>query len=358
MTALAVGLGSPDRGDDAVGPAVVEQLGRRRLPGVRLTVTPSPSRLLDLWVGCSPVVIVDAVLTGRRPAGSVDVRDLRARPLPLRAGPGGTHGLGLADVVELARTLGRLPDRLVLVTVEATDFAPGAPPSPAVAAAIPAAADAAVRALCPEVGETRATRVELLGVGAMNSPRYRPAGLAVHAGGRCLLIDGGDPQGLPERVDAWLVCDDRAELIPRIRRLARGYALEPVVTAQIVGDIVVTPLPVRHTSHPTFGYLLVAGARRVAWAPEFWRYPEWATDLDLLFAEAAGWSRPIRFRGGVGGHACVLDVSRQARESGVRRLVFAHIGRPTIAALDAGRQVGFGEFGSDGQAFTLDSAQG
>ncbi|HVN12239.1 MAG TPA: hydrogenase maturation protease [Kineosporiaceae bacterium] len=353
MTALVVGVGAVDRGDDGVGVAVVEDLRRRALPGVDLCVATSPTRLLDVWTGHSPVVVVDAAATGTRPAGTVTLVDVGARPLPGHGGPAGTHGFGVADTVELARALDRLPDRLVLVTVEATRFDQGSPPSPAVAAAVPAAADAAVQALFPE-DQTRPGRVELLGVGAMNSPRYRPAGLAVHAGGRCLLIDGGDPRGLPEHVDAWLVCDDRSELMPRIRRLARRYSLEPVVTAQIVGDVVVTPLPVRHTSHPTFGYLLVAGARRAAWAPEFWRYPEWATDLDLLFAEAAGWSRPIRFRGGVGGHACVLDVSRAARESGVRRLVFAHIGRPTIAALDAGREVEFGEFGSDGQAFNLD----
>ena len=53
-----------------------------------------------------------------------------------------------------------------------------------------------------------------------------------------------------------------------------------------------------------------------------------------MFAEAAAWVRPIRFTRGAGGHAPVLEVSRLARDAGVRRLVFAHIGRPTIRALD------------------------
>ncbi len=195
--------------------------------------------------------------------------------------------------------------------------------------------------------------MRLLGVGAMNSPRFRPAGLLVHADGRCLVIDGGDPHGVPPHVDAWLVCDETAELMPAIRRLAASRGVKPAVDEVALGDVVVTPKPVAHTSHPTYGYLLTTPTRRIGWAPEFWTYPDWAVDLDLLFAEGAGWSRPIRFRGGVGGHACVVDVAKAAQAHDVRRLVFAHLGRPTISALDAGKRVEFGEFGRDGQAFRL-----
>lgn len=56
----------------------------------------------------------------------------------------------------------------------------------------------------------------------------------------------------------------------------------------------------------------------------------WARHADLVFAEASSWNRPIRFRGGVGGHLDALSVQRAAREAHVKRLVFAHIGRPTI----------------------------
>ncbi len=195
--------------------------------------------------------------------------------------------------------------------------------------------------------------MRLLGVGAMNSPRFRPAGLLVHAGGRCLVIDGGDPQGVPPQIDGWLVCDETAELMPAIRRLAATRGVKPAIDEVALVDVVVTPKPVAHTSHPTYGYLLTTPSRRIGWAPEFWTYPDWAVDLDLLFAEGAGWSRPIRFRDGVGGHACVVDVAKAAQAHHVRRLVFAHLGRPTIAALDAGKRVEFGEFGRDGQAFRL-----
>jgi len=48
-----------------------------------------------------------------------------------------------------------------------------------------------------------------------------------------------------------------------------------------------------------------------------------------------------------------LTVAADARSAGVRRLVFAHLGRPTIRALDAGERPLFGEIGREGQQFTL-----
>jgi hypothetical protein len=44
-----------------------------------------------------------------------------------------------------------------------------------------------------------------------------------------------------------------------------------------------------------------------------------------MFAEAAGWNRPIRFARGAGAPLDVLSAADQARRHRVRRLVFAHI---------------------------------
>jgi hypothetical protein len=192
----------------------------------------------------------------------------------------------------------------------------------------------------------------LLGVGAMASPRHRPAGLLVEHGRRRVAVDGGD--GAPAgRLDAWLVSDDRAELMPRLRRLARGRGVPLGVMPLTYGGLDIAPRPVVHTSHPAWGYLICGHGWRVVWAPEFWVFPDWAAGADLMFAEAAGWRRAIRFRGGVGGHAPAVEVAEQARLRGVRRLVLAHLGRPTLRAVDRGERPPFGEFGRDGQRFVL-----
>jgi hypothetical protein len=191
----------------------------------------------------------------------------------------------------------------------------------------------------------------LTGVGAMNSPRFAPAGLLLEHDRARVMIDGGRVGAPDGPLDAWLVTDARAELIREIRQSAQGLGVEPAIAAHLAPGLSIRPRKVAHTSHDTFGYLIQAEGRRIAWAPEFWRFPRWASGVDLLMADAAGWHRPIRFRGGVGGHACVLDVAVTARRMEVRRLVFAHIGRPTIRAMEAGFRPPFGEFGRDGLVF-------
>jgi hypothetical protein len=196
-------------------------------------------------------------------------------------------------------------------------------------------------------------RLILLGVGAMNSPRYAPAGLLVTRGRNRVMIDGGPGAEPSVRLNAWLVTDEQGELMPAIRRLARDKEVRPCAAAHQTAGLTITPRRVVHTSHPSYGYLIQADGKRIVWAPEFLRFPRWAAHVDLMFAEAAGWNRPIRFAGNVGGHAAALDVARWAQRHGVRRLVFAHIGRPTIRAIEAGLQPPFGEFGHDGAVFVV-----
>ena len=192
-----------------------------------------------------------------------------------------------------------------------------------------------------------------LGVGAADSPRYAPAGLLVEAERRRVMFDGG-PGSVPGGpLDAWLVTDAHAELIAAIRILARGLGVEPRMGDLALDGLQIECHPVVHTSHPACGYLIRWCGHNVVWAPEFFEFPEWAGGADLMFAEAAGWNRPIRFAGGVGGHLDVFAVAAAARRRGVRRLVFAHIGRPTLRALDHAERPAFGEFADDGHVFRL-----
>jgi GNAT superfamily N-acetyltransferase len=190
----------------------------------------------------------------------------------------------------------------------------------------------------------------------MASPRFGPAGLLVERAGVRVMIDGG-PDAAPDgRLAAWLVTDERGELMPRIRQLARTAGAEPRAASFRVPGLAIERRPVVHTNHPAYGYLIRAGGRRAVWAPEFMEFPPWAAECDLMFAEASGWSRPIRFRGGVGGHLHALAVAEEARRRGVRRLVLAHIGRPTLRAMEREQRPEFGEFGADGRRYMLRAA--
>jgi hydrogenase maturation protease len=144
--ALVVGLGSPDRGDDAVGPTiaglVADRVAEHGPDGVLVVAREDPTALVDLMTGRRAVVIVDATRSGS-PPGTVAVHDMRpdgpALPARTAPGPAGTHGLGLAASLELARALERLPARVTVVGVEAARFDHGVPLSESVAAAIPEA---------------------------------------------------------------------------------------------------------------------------------------------------------------------------------------------------------------------------
>ncbi len=144
--ALVVGLGHPDRGDDAVGSLVAAHLQIDPLPGVHVRALKDPAGLTDLWGGYDLVVVVDAALAPG-PPGEVRVVDASARPLPADvAGALSSHGLDLPAVVETARLLGALPRQLVVVAVTGTEFGLGEPPTPPVQGAVDAAAQR-VRAL-------------------------------------------------------------------------------------------------------------------------------------------------------------------------------------------------------------------
>jgi len=80
--------------------------------------------LLEAWRGEPVVVVVDAMSSGS-PAGTVRRLDAARGPLHADLFRGSTHGLGLAEAVEMARALDQLPPSLVVFGIEGTDFSLG-----------------------------------------------------------------------------------------------------------------------------------------------------------------------------------------------------------------------------------------
>ncbi len=102
----------------------------------------------------------------------------------------------------------------------------------------------------------------LLGVGAMNSPRYRPAGVLLTWQNYRVMLDGGGAADPNCSVDAWLVSDDRCELMTKIRRRAAELGVAAGVARYQAGEVRLRPMDVRHTSHASFGYLIEAVRER------------------------------------------------------------------------------------------------
>lgn len=142
-TALIIGIGNASRGDDAAG-LIAARLIKEAL--LALPDPPDPGRvavieqdgegtaLVALWEGAGTVILIDAALSGAAP-GSIHRFDARSQPPPAGFRRCSTHAFGVAEAIELARALDRLPPRLIVYAIEGRSFSAGAPPSEAVEAA-------------------------------------------------------------------------------------------------------------------------------------------------------------------------------------------------------------------------------
>ena len=129
---LVLGLGTPECGADAAGRVAADRLADEAPAGVAVRgVRGDALELMDAWREAGAVILIDAVLTGAAP-GTVARFDASAEPLPAIRRNASSHDLGLAEALELARALGSLPPRVVVLAIEGDDFTPGAPLSAAV----------------------------------------------------------------------------------------------------------------------------------------------------------------------------------------------------------------------------------
>jgi hydrogenase maturation protease len=145
---LFIGIGNPLRGDDAAGLLAARSVRERVEDEVEVReLEGEPIDLIEAWRDAAHVLVADAVSSGGEP-GEVHRADAAAAPLPARLAGPSTHTLGLAEAIELARALGRLPPRLVVYGIEAASFEVGAECDPDVLAAVERVAAAAEEELC------------------------------------------------------------------------------------------------------------------------------------------------------------------------------------------------------------------
>jgi hydrogenase maturation protease len=128
---VVIGVGNPTRGDDAAGIEVAKR--------VRSTTAYQQStgsyQMIDLWDGADEVIVVDAARSGA-PPGTIHRIDPTSQSLPEGMLATSTHSVGVASTIELARALGRLPDRVTVYGIEVSDLNRGVGLSPPVETAV------------------------------------------------------------------------------------------------------------------------------------------------------------------------------------------------------------------------------
>jgi hydrogenase maturation protease len=128
-----IGIGSPF-GDDQVGWRVIERLDGRLPPHVALSTLDRPGSALIRWLqDVDWLILVDA-LSCRGAPGQI----LRIDPAQIEAGVSAlsSHGLDLAQTLDLAAALGCRPRRVDVYGIVIEQIT-GPGPGPAVAAAVP-----------------------------------------------------------------------------------------------------------------------------------------------------------------------------------------------------------------------------
>ena len=143
---LILGLGNSLRGDDGVGPAVIEWLDQRVLPAGVEAIDGGTAGLdiVSTLMGHERAVIVDAANIGRAPGAWVrvtpDVTRLKDHDTTLSL-----HSAGLAEALALGAALNVLPQAIIIYGVQPQnlDWAPQL--SDEVRAAVPEVGQAILR---------------------------------------------------------------------------------------------------------------------------------------------------------------------------------------------------------------------
>jgi len=143
---VLIGVGNPYRRDDGVGWVVAEAAARRLGGAVEVRQSDGePTRLLDAWAGKELAVVIDAMHSGAEP-GTIRVLEAADESsAALSRVPLGSHALGILHAETLGRTLDQLPQRLVVVGIEADESGFGEGLSPRVASAVGTAASLVAR---------------------------------------------------------------------------------------------------------------------------------------------------------------------------------------------------------------------
>lgn len=134
---VVIGIGNPDRGDDAVGRVVASTLRAMVAPDVRVEqCAGEATQLLGLLQEADHAWLIDAAQSSDTPAGTVHRLNAVDQDLPYVSATTSSHGFGLGEAIALGRTLGYLPRHCVIFAIEAESFAAGAQLTAPVARAV------------------------------------------------------------------------------------------------------------------------------------------------------------------------------------------------------------------------------
>jgi hydrogenase maturation protease len=141
---LVVGLGNPILGDDGIGWKIAQELQQIKVIPSDVTIeclAIGGISLMEALIDFDRAILIDAIVTGQIPVGSVNLYTLDNLPNLTSGHMSSAHDTSLVDALQMGRSLGaHLPEDISVVTVESQKvYVFSENMTPAVAAAVPQA---------------------------------------------------------------------------------------------------------------------------------------------------------------------------------------------------------------------------
>ena len=131
---VVVGVGNDFRHDDAAGLIAARRLRDSGIPAEEHQG--DFATLIERWKDAGTLILIDAIAPGRLPGAMYRLNASTSR-LNRQLFNTSTHSFGLADTIELSRTLGTLPPNVFVFGIVAKNLAVGVGLSPEVEANLP-----------------------------------------------------------------------------------------------------------------------------------------------------------------------------------------------------------------------------
>ena len=122
---LVIGIGSEYRSDDRVGIEIARSLKTKILQNVEIVVESGDvAALMERWNEAETVILIDAVSSGAEP-GNIHRIDVNKQQIPSAFFHSSTHAFGIAEAVEIARSLHQLPSQIIIYGIGGRKFGVG-----------------------------------------------------------------------------------------------------------------------------------------------------------------------------------------------------------------------------------------
>jgi len=122
---LIIGIGNEFRSDDAAGLLAAKKIKELGLKDVDIIESNGDgAALIDAWTGREHVILIDAVFSGAAP-GTVHSIELGKTILPAEFFKFSTHLFSIPQAIYLSASLGKLPDKIIILGIEGCSFDTG-----------------------------------------------------------------------------------------------------------------------------------------------------------------------------------------------------------------------------------------